>query len=414
MSRISYQHQATSLMKSKILFPALLLLVMMFSQVIPVVAQDNDTLTHPILRNWRIDVHAGAMFYYGDLIDMRVIPYPRDWRLAYGISLGKELTRNWALRGNFIYGEYAGSRKLNGIHYQMESSIMETSLQTTYDVSSLLRAPDIDYSYRIYGILGAGLLNYDAAYYTNGNGPFSDAATPGKAVEGSVSMGLGLDIDLSEKWRLAMESTYHAANSDFLDGYEGSSGKRDMLQYTSLGIGYRFDFKTYRSKPAMMAPKKTSTSWHKRKNAEVLQTATAETSAKPEIAIEKLSPTGNQVDVICWVPEQVNSNEEFLLTLEISKAGIKGRAEVKVLLPAGYTAPDQEIEGVVFISAGRNVTIHLTTLPDDSRIPVKFRVKPENAATGNHAIYLIGKISSENGRNYKFSTIANFRQIARL
>ncbi len=401
-------------MKFKVILPVLLLFFLSALKATPVVAQGSDTLAHPLLRNWRIDLHAGAMFYYGDLIEMSVIPYPRDWRLAYGLSLGKELTRNWALRGNFIHGEYAGRRNMNGTNYQMEASLMETSLQTTYDVSSLLRSPDIDYGYRIYGILGAGLLNYDASYYKNGVGPYSDATTPGKAMEGTVSMGLGLDINLSEKWRLAMESTYHAANSDLLDGYDGSSGKRDMLQYTSLGLGYRFDFKTYRSKTAEKAPAKTSTSWNERKKAEALQTAATETTAKPEIATEKLSPGGNQVDVICWVPEQVSSNEDFLLTLEISKAGIKGRAEIKVLLPAGYTAPDQDIEGVVFISAGRNVTMHLTALPDDSRIPVKFRVKPENAATGNHAIYLIGKITAENGRNYKFSTIANFRQMARL
>jgi hypothetical protein len=85
---------------------------------------------------------------------------------------------------------------------------------------------------------------------------------------------------------------------------------------------------------------------------------------------------------------------------------------VKLLLPDKYSAPEQDIDGAVFVTAGRNVTIYYNQLPSDNRVPLKIRIKPENPVQGNQSVYVIGKITTTEGKSFKFSTVGTFRQVA--
>lgn len=132
-------------------------------------SQSNDSLSSPLLRNWRIDIHAGSLFYYGDVVVIKgaqyPIPYPRDWRLGYGLTVTNQITPNWGVRGRLINGKYAGRRDMGSTYYSMEAKLLETSIQTTYDLSSFIRNATEEYDYRIYGIAGLGLMNYRADLY---------------------------------------------------------------------------------------------------------------------------------------------------------------------------------------------------------------------------------------------------------
>lgn len=403
-------------------------------------AQSSDSLSSPLLRNWRVDVHAGALFYYGDLVVLKgaeyPIPYPRDWRLGYGLTVTNQITPNWGVRGRLINGKYAGRREIGPDYYSFSAKLLETSLQTTYDLSSFLRNAQEEHAYRIYGIAGIGLMNYRADLfdyrnniYLGSEGAGGGSGINGRNLQGDLSLGLGLDINLAENLRLSLESTYMGTGSDKLDAFVGSTNKNDVLQYTSLGLGYSFDIKKYRT------TRKTesgtgSASWKSRKMAETTaqakkdekkaekkqekteEKAADKTDKKSGIVAESVRDGNTVIDAICWAPEQVYGNEEFTLSIELNKSELNGKAEVRLLLPDKYTAPEQEIDGAVFVTAGRNVTIYYNQLPADSRIPLRVKIKPNNPALGNQSVYVIGKITTPDGKSFKFSTVGSFRQVA--
>ncbi|MEW6135432.1 MAG: outer membrane beta-barrel protein [Bacteroidales bacterium] len=394
-------------------------------------SQSNDSLSSPLLRNWRIDIHAGSLFYYGDVVVIKgaqyPIPYPRDWRLGYGLTVTNQITPNWGVRGRLINGKYAGRRDMGSTYYSMEAKLLETSIQTTYDLSSFIRNATEEYDYRIYGIAGLGLMNYRADLYDyrnnlyirsegNGNG----SGINGRTLQGDISLGVGMDINLADNLKLSLESTYMGTGSDKLDAFVGSTNKNDVLQYTSIGVGYNFDIKKYRS-GKKTSSNEASTSWKARKMTETAaktqkaEKETQQTEAKEKkgsIVSEKVNEGSSAIDAICWAPEQVYGNEEFILSIELNKADLQGKAEVKLLLPDKYSAPEQDIEGAVFVTAGRNITIYYSQLPSESRVPLKIKIKPENPSQGNQSVYVIGKISASDGKSYKFSTVGSFKQVS--
>ena len=409
----------------------LVLLVGLFFMTGIARAQNNDSLSSPLLRNWRVDIHAGSMFYYGDVVELKgleyPIPYPRDWRLGYGITVTNQITPNWGVRGRLINGKYAGRRDMGSTYYSMEAKLLETSLQTTYDLSSLIRNASEEYDYRVYGIAGIGLMNYRADlydyrynYYLRSEGAGGGSGINGRNLQGDISLGLGMDINVAENVKLSFESTYMGTGSDKLDAFVGSTNKNDVLQYTSIGVGYNFDIKKYKmgKKPENS---EASASWKARKITETaVQAQKDEKEAKQadnkekkgSIVSEKVKVGNNAIDAICWAPEQVYGNEEFTLSVELNKADLTGKAEVKLLLPDKYSAPEQDIDGAVFVTAGRNVTIYYNQLPSDNRVPLKIRIKPENPVQGNQSVYVIGKITTTEGKSFKFSTVGTFRQVA--
>ncbi|MGC8866382.1 MAG: outer membrane protein [Bacteroidales bacterium] len=398
-------------------------------------AQSSDSLSSPLLRNWRVDVHAGAFFYYGDLVELKgaeyPIPYPRDWRLGYGLTVTNQITPNWGVRGRLINGKYAGRREVGPDYYAFSAKLLETSLQTTYDLSSFLRNAQEEYNYRIYGIAGIGLMNYRADLYDYRNNIYlrSEGAGGGNGIngrnlQGDLSLGLGLDINVAENLKLSLESTYMGTGSDKLDAYVGSTNKNDVLQYTSVGVGYSFDIKKYRTSRKSEVSTGTS-SWKSRKMAETAAQAKKDekkeaiqdkSSDNPDkkgsIVAENVKDGNTMIDAICWAPEQVFGNDEFTLSIELNKSQLNGKAEVKLLLPDKYIAPEQEIEGAVFVTAGRNVTIYFSQLPTDSRVPLKVKIKPDSPSYGNQSVYVIGKIVTPEGKSFKFSTVGSFKQVA--
>ena len=392
------------------------LLLLLISESGQVYSQ-TDSLAHAMLRNWRVDIHSGAMFYYGDLVETKVIPYPRDWRAAYGLILTKEITPEWGVRSHVLFGNFGARRNLENRHYRFSSSFVAASLQTTYDFSSFFRKGEENPSYRLYGLFGAGMLNYETSLFDDKTGeslsPRTVDGNLNSSTLGTLSLGLGLDVALTEKWRFLMESSYMGVNSDQLDGWEGGSGKNDVLQYTSLGFGYRFNWKTYRPITSRTLAGENN-SWKSRRSATNAESENRN-AGKEEIKTEKVDEKPSaRVDAILFIPEIINGNEEFLLSMEVSKADIKGKAEIRIVLPENYIADDQDVENVVFLSMGRNVTLHLRNLPESPRFPVRFKVRPVNPKSGDHSIYLIGKIADEQGQAFRFSTVARFRQIASL
>lgn len=117
----------------------------------------------------------------------------------------------------------------------------------------------------------------------NGNG----SGINGRTLQGDISLGVGMDINLADNLKLSLESTYMGTGSDKLDAFVGSTNKNDVLQYTSIGVGYNFDIKKYRS-GKKTSSNEASTSWKARKMTETAaKTQKAEKETQQTEAKEK-------------------------------------------------------------------------------------------------------------------------------
>lgn len=379
------------------------------------VAQTTDSTSSGkgFWSGWSAGVHFGVLAFHGDVSD-RAFPYMRDWRLGYGLTVTKELNRFFGVRGHLVNGKLAGRNADLG--YKFESDMLEASLQSTFSFSQFWQKQDYLYNYKTYALLGVGLANWESRLYdlkgsyVSGNGEGTGKGIDGRTVEGSVSVGLGLNLAVSDNLSIGIESSLHGTSSDKIDAVEkgASAIKQDLYSYTSFGLGYSFDSKKT-SKPAASSSA-GGAAWNSLKAADL-------TNNMPEIIQDKVGTSAQStVDVIAWVvPDEVEEGEEFTLNIQVYKASIVGKGEIKVLLPENFYAPDQEIGPNTRLEVNdRNFTINLDQLPEQFDFTLKVKVRSGKNPQGRYAIYILGKITDDKEQQYKLSSVVNFKQMAPL
>lgn len=380
-------------------------------------AQKSDSLSEPgsFYKNWRVELHFGALAFHGDLCEGGV-PYMRDWRLGYGLSIEKQLGRYFGLRANLINGKIAGRKDELGLRF--ESSLFEANLQSTFDFSKLWQDQSPEQAYRTYALLGVGVASWKTTSLEWWSSKTASKPIPsnttievpdnGSQVDGSVSVGLGLNYSVSENVYLGLETSLHGASSDKMDAVVKGSApvEQDMYSYTSVGVGYTFDLK----KSPKPEPQSGSSAgaWSTMK-------ATNMANDLPEIIQDKVgSSTPSTVDVIAWlVPDEIEEGEECTLNIQIYKASIQGKGEIKVLLPEGFYAPEQELNhDASLVSDDRNLTINLDKLPEQFDFTLTMKIRSGKNPQGRYAIYILGRITDDQNNQYKLSSVVNFKQLA--
>ncbi|MDD2965333.1 MAG: hypothetical protein PHU33_15400 [Bacteroidales bacterium] len=393
------------------------MLVVTMIATLNVEAQKSDSISEPgsFFKNWRAEVHFGALAFHGDLSETG-LPYMRDWRLGYGLTIEKQLGRYFGLRTNFINGKLAGRKDELGMKF--ESSLFEANLQTVFSFSKLWQDEALINNYRTYALMGVGVASWKTTsveVYQPVKGTEAiqsstsiDLSSNGSQVDGSVSVGLGINYSVAENVYLGVETSLHGATTDKMDAViKGSAPvEQDMYSYTSIGLGYTFDLKKS-AKPAQ-TNNSSANSWSAMK-------ATNLANELPEIIQGKVGQSApSTVDVIAWlVPDEIEEGEECTLNIQIYKAAIQGKGEIKVLLPDGYYAPDQEIgPDANLVSDDRNLTINLDKLPEQFDFTLAVKIRSGKNPQGRYAIYILGRITDDQNTQYKLSSVVNFKQLA--
>lgn len=379
------------------------------------IAQTTDTTSSEkgFWSGWSAAVHFGVLAFHGDVSD-RAYPYMRDWRLGYGLTVEKELSRYFGIRGQLVNGKLAGRNADLGLKF--ESDMLEASIQSTFSFSKFWQKPDYLHNYKTYALLGVGLANWEShlydlkGSYVGGDGVGNGKGIDGRTVEGSVSVGLGLNLAVSDNLSIGIESSLHGTNSDKIDAVEkgASAIKQDLYSYTSFGLGYSFESKKT-SKPSSSSST-AGAAWNSLKASDL-------SNNQPEIIQDKVGTAAQStVDVIAWVvPDEVEEGEEFTLNIQIYKASIVGKGEIKVLLPENFYAPDQEIGPNTTLELNdRNFTITLDQLPEQFDFTLKVKVRSGKNPQGRYAIYILGRITDDKEQQYKLSSVVNFKQLAPL
>jgi len=400
--------------KTHLTIAKLLLTLLITGLVIDASAQKNDSLPSFIYRNWQVNVNVGIMTFTGDLNEDKGMPYMRDWRTGVGVSLEKEMNRWIGLRMQAIAGKLSGR---NPVYDQkFDADIVQGALQGTVNFSRLFQKREDDNLYRIYALAGVGIANWNTNSYSlssqtkvAGNGNGYGQGIGGRTVEGSLQVGLGLNYQISDKFVFALETQFNGVNSDKLDALEATNKitDKDIYEYTSVGIGYKFNLKKAGKKSSEASSSSGS-----------FTTAKAEALSNDSVAKkvagvkEEKGMVPSTVDVLCWAPQKVNEGDEFALSIQIYKAMLSGKGEIRVLLPENYSmVPSVLADGMVMSTTERGATVILEKLPEDYDFTVKLMVKEGKNPTGTYSIYVLGRLTDTDNKQHKFSSVVNLYQV---
>ena len=200
---------------------------------------------------WELNYNLGTSLFFGDIKQNQWLPVSGtygEWRIGTGFQFGRQISYVFGVRGQFLYGQIAGSRKEWNRYFQ--SDYFETNLNFTLNFNNLFGVKRSDRLFNIYMIGGIGITQYNTTVYemgtnkilarvgkwgTNGDG----SGIGGRTLEGIFTTGLGVDFRINDNLHLNLESVHRGMNSDAYDAWM-KGFPYDIYNYTSFGISWRF------------------------------------------------------------------------------------------------------------------------------------------------------------------------------
>ena len=196
---------------------------------------------------WFFNVNAGTSLFFGDIKQYRIAPVSsneNEWRFGGGAQLGMQISPIFGVRGQFLYGNLAGTRREWNVFF--ESNYIEFNINGTVGLRNIFQQYKYDQVWNAYVLIGIGLTNFNTevkdlqtkqVIKSVGNG--SGKSFGGRTLQGMLMGGLGLDFRISNRVNLNLETANRVLNTDELDG-RTSGFKYDIYNYTSFGISYKF------------------------------------------------------------------------------------------------------------------------------------------------------------------------------
>ncbi|MCF8234802.1 MAG: outer membrane beta-barrel protein [Bacteroidales bacterium] len=226
-------------MKTKL--GTILLTVFFLMTIIEVNAQREDQSLLDVSLN------TGVTTFYGDVKQYRIAPYREDYRQGLGVNLEKRLNNLWGVGGQLLIGKLHGTNTKNMDLYpngtKFSAEFIEHNIFSTFYISKLFTMKNINLL-DVYLRLGIGFTHWRTDLYDyktdkkiGGNGQAGKGMF-NMTTEAVMPVGIGMKVNLSDRWNLNFETSIRPVNTDKLDGLE--SGKKvESYTYTSGGLTYR-------------------------------------------------------------------------------------------------------------------------------------------------------------------------------
>ncbi len=195
-----------------------------------------------LIYQWYLNGNFGIVQAYGDIQGGEwhgAMLSSDDIEYGFGLRLGKHISPVFGIFGAYNVAPLKGQSGVDTKNMYFETDLTEFMLGTTISFSNLF----FGYKPRlinIYGTTGIGLVNFSSqAYFKDTDPPVPVNEGYPNTTETMIPVGAGVDIRLSNRWDINLETTVRFFDSDKLDGYI-SGEKNDAYFYTSLGLGYSF------------------------------------------------------------------------------------------------------------------------------------------------------------------------------
>jgi hypothetical protein len=216
-------------------------------------AQVQGVLGKKFYNNWSVGIGGGPNIFFGDLKATQFLPQSsnmNEWVGAANFTITKQLSHVFAIRGQVLYGELAGTKEFytdGGIcNEYFNGNVLEWNINGTINFSNLFGGKyNPKRKFFVFGSLGAGTSSwystvYDLVTYEEKRNT-SDQKIWSMAFLGYGS--LGAYYSFGEKVNLGLEWSLHGVNTDYLDE---SKAKFPYDAYSLVALTLTYNFNKHR------------------------------------------------------------------------------------------------------------------------------------------------------------------------
>ncbi len=329
--------------------------------------------------NWYFNINAGVSSFFGDVQnkDFSFSDLSDQTDFGFGGRLGKYISPVFAIHLQGTYSNLKGQKQSHDLKFT--SSMTETHLGVTVNFSNLFGGAK-SRAVSVYGFTGFGGISFtsDARRISTGfpvDESENDITTSINTSETAliIPVGLGVDFKLAPQWYINLETGLRLTNTDKLDGIVSGSHK-DTYYYSSLGLSFDFGKKNV-------------------------------TKAEESSSIVEEVPRpvdDSSVDLIYHLPDQLLSNDDFIMKYEIHKGDLDGKAELTQILPIGFEILDTVIGNTRMEFQNYTLNLYWDQLPEDSVFTVSYKVHIKEVYGTlplSSVLYL-----EKTGKQYRFKT----------
>jgi len=215
------------------------------------VSQVQGVLSKKWYGNWSVGISGGPNMYWGHLSVNDYWPVSENidgWKYAGTFYLTRQFSHVFALRGQVMYGEIAGSKRsyTDGTPYDkyFEGTLLEYNLNTTINLSNLLFRYKPERIFFIYGTVGAGVTSWNTTVKDlQTHELIGDSGSVGKWTYSLVvPAGLGAYFNIADRVNLGFEWTVRAVNTEKLNASKTPvSFQYDMYSLLSLNLVFNLN-----------------------------------------------------------------------------------------------------------------------------------------------------------------------------
>lgn len=199
---------------------------------------------------WIVKVDGGVSVFFGDVKRYDIMPdyeSPSEIQPMFSASIGKEISRIFSVRGQFIFGKLSGHKK--SARYNFKSDVMGAHLLTDINLYYLFSGERFGRSrFNIYSSIGVGYTKWDTElYYDDFQTRGSNIASTNKNGAFSIPASLSMEYVFNKNFAINAEGLLSVVNSDGVDAVWGGT-EFDSYVYASLGLVYKFSVKSKKKK----------------------------------------------------------------------------------------------------------------------------------------------------------------------
>jgi hypothetical protein len=226
-----------------LIFAFLSLIAIGFAGASELSADENNTAYN----KFSFTLHGGALISYTDVNPRSFFNSASDGlTFGGGAGLNYHISPALSLQGRFLYGQLEGVQEKRNLQFQAD--IYEASINARISLNTLFNPLSSSNQWlNFYTTLGAGMLMHETELIDTQTGnvirwPYQerDDVSLGDIHSAFViPFGLGLNFNVSERIDIGIESTMGYVFTDELDARVVTGSRKDMYNYTSIGLTFR-------------------------------------------------------------------------------------------------------------------------------------------------------------------------------
>ena len=201
----------------------------------------------PFVDNWYLNINAGPTIFQGD-VTQHYEWYKLDIsnpKASFGINLIKDFTCAFSGCYQLSYGWLAGNKDFyrdgTPANLSFKAHFYHLNTQIRIDFFDLFAPGKCSRKINLYGFVGLGLINFQTRLYKNDievlSWGYGRSGTYKWVTEVTVPYGLGVDLQLGQKWRISLDIEVISVDNEKLDRVVGRY-EHDAFIYPNMGVIY--------------------------------------------------------------------------------------------------------------------------------------------------------------------------------